>query len=203
MDRPLTPKGAATRKRIVEGAAEVLRESSVVDATLDDIRRQTGTSKSQLFHYFPRGKDELLLAVAQYEADRVLDDQQPHLSCLTSWDAWRRWRDVVVERYRAQGDTCPLGALLLQTGRTTPGARAIVVTLMERWQRELAAGMRAMRDAGHLPPDFDPDQASAALLAGIQGGVAIMLSTGRSTHLEAALDTAITQMRAAGDRVTT
>ncbi|WP_371785882.1 TetR/AcrR family transcriptional regulator [Streptosporangium subroseum] len=201
MQRSLTPKGEATRARIIEGAAQVLRESNVVSATLDDIRQQTGTSKSQLFHYFPGGKDQLLLAVAQYEADRVLDDQQPYLSCLTSWDAWYRWRDVVVERYRSQGDTCPLSALFLQIGRTTPGARAVVVELLNRWQAELAAGIRAMRDGGHLPASYDVDEAAAALLAGVQGGVSIMMSTGRSTHLEAAIDLGIRHLRMSGQEL--
>jgi AcrR family transcriptional regulator len=91
----LTPKGQATRARIIEGAAEVLREQGAAFPTLDDMRNRSGTSKSQLFHYFPDGKDQLLLAVAQYEADRVLDDQQPYLSCLDSWQAWYRWRDTV------------------------------------------------------------------------------------------------------------
>ncbi|MFC7584724.1 TetR/AcrR family transcriptional regulator [Nonomuraea antimicrobica] len=145
---------------------------------MDDVRARTGTSKSQLFHYFPDGKDQLLLAVAQYEADRVLDDQQPYLGCLDSWDAWYRWRDVVVRRYEEQGDHCPLGSLFLQIGRSTPGARAIVVELMRQWQASLAQGVRALQAGGRLPGSFDADQAAAALLAGIQGGVSIMLSTG-------------------------
>jgi AcrR family transcriptional regulator len=37
----------------------------IAKATLDDTRARTGTSKSQLFHYFPEGKDALLLAVAR------------------------------------------------------------------------------------------------------------------------------------------
>ena len=37
----------------------------------------------------------------------------------------------------------------------------------------------------------------AALLAGIQGGVAIMLATGDLSYLEAALDTAIQSLRTA------
>src|SRR3981189_1081797 len=110
MQGALTRKGQATRARIVEGAAEVLREKGVAFATLDDIRARTATSKSQLFHYFPEGKDQLLLAVAQYEADRGVDDQQPYLGCLDSWDAWYGWRDAVVARYEAQGDQCPLGS---------------------------------------------------------------------------------------------
>ncbi|MFF3485696.1 TetR/AcrR family transcriptional regulator [Streptomyces sp. NPDC002701] len=191
-----TVKGRATRARIVEGAAEVLREQGVALTTLDDIRGRTGTSKSQLFHYFPEGKDELLLAVARYEADRVLEDQQPHLGRLDSWESWQRWRDVVVERYERQGDHCQLGALFLQVGRSRPGARAIVTELMRQWQRQLADGIRALQANGLVSLSLDVDRTAAALLAGVQGGVVVMMSTGDSTHLRAALDTGIEHLRA-------
>jgi AcrR family transcriptional regulator len=194
----LTPKGQATRARLVEGAAEVLREKGVATATLDDIGARTATSKSQLFHYFPEGKDQLLLAVAQFEADRVLDDQQPHLSCLDTWESWEKWRNAVVARYEAQGDHCPLGSLFQQVGRATPGARAIVVDLMHQWQEHLASGVRALQRNGLLTTSLDVDETAAALLAGIQGGVSIMLSTGDSTHLRAALDWWITRLRTTG-----
>ncbi|MFD5717933.1 TetR/AcrR family transcriptional regulator [Streptomyces sp. NPDC127036] len=194
----LTAKGRATRSRIVEGAAEVLREKGVASATLDDVMARTRSSKSQLFHYFPTGKDELLVAVARFEAEQVLEDQEPYLSCLDSWEAWGRWRDVVVRRYEEQGDQCPLGSLFLQIGRSTPGTRAIVIELMRRWQESLAAGVRALQAAGSLPADVDVDRRAASLLAAIQGGVSILLSTGESTHLRAALDQGIDDLRYAG-----
>ncbi|MBO1337457.1 TetR/AcrR family transcriptional regulator [Streptomyces sp. VRA16 Mangrove soil] len=195
MPDTLTAKGQATRARIVEGAAEVLREQGVAFTRLDDIRARTGTSKSQLFHYFPDGKDELLLAVARFEADRVLEDQQPHLGRLDSWESWQQWRDVVVERYELQGDHCPLGALFLQVGRSSPGARAIVTELMRQWQEQLARGVRTLQENGLASPRLDADRAAAGLLAGVQGGVTIMMSTGDSTHLRAALDTGIEHLR--------
>ncbi|MDH6215380.1 TetR/AcrR family transcriptional regulator [Streptomyces pseudovenezuelae] len=198
MPGELTAKGRATRSRIVEGAAAVLREKGVGSATLDDVMARTRTSKSQLFHYFPAGKDELLVAVAQFEADRVLEDQQPYLGCLDSWEAWGRWRDVVIERYEAQGEQCPLGSLFLQVGRSTPGMRAIVIELTCRWQESLARGIRALQAGGRLPADLDVDTRAAALLAAIQGGVSILLSTGQSTHLRAALDQGIADLRRAG-----
>ena len=69
LGRPrLTPKGAATRQRLVEGAAAVLRDLGAAGTTLDDICARTSTSKSQIFHYFPGGEEELLLAVASREA---------------------------------------------------------------------------------------------------------------------------------------
>ena len=195
MPDALTEKGRATRARIVEGAAEVLRERGVAFTTLDDIRARTGTSKSQLFHYFPDGKDQLLLAVAQFEADRVLEDQQPYLGRLDTWESWRQWRDVVVARYELQGDHCPLGSLFLQVGRSGPGARAIVTGLMRQWQEQLARGMRALQANGLVSPSLDVERTAAALLAGIQGGVTIMMSTGDSSHLKAALDTGIEHLR--------
>lgn len=194
----LTAKGKATRSRIVEGAAAVLREKGVTSATLDDVMARTRTSKSQLFHYFPAGKDELLVAVAQFEADQVLEDQQPYLGHLDSWEAWEQWRDLVIKRYEAQGDQCPLGTLFMQIGRSTPGTRAIVIELMRQWQASLAAGIRALQASGRLPAEMDVERRAAALLTAIQGGVSILLSTGRSTHLRAALDQGIADLREAG-----
>lgn len=194
--RSLTRKGAATRQRILEGAAAHIREFGVAATTLDDVLARTSTSKSQLFHYFPGGREELLLAVARLEADRVLEDQRPQLDSLTSWAAWQAWRDKVVDRYRRQGRLCPLNSVTSHLGSQTPGAQAVVTELMHRWQTEIAAGVRHMQDAGEIDPGLDPDRAAAALLAGIQGGVLIQMSTGRTTHLEAALDLGIAHLRA-------
>ncbi|QZT61728.1 TetR/AcrR family transcriptional regulator [Mycolicibacterium austroafricanum] len=191
----LTMKGRATRDRIVEGAAAEIRERGVAATTLDDIRARTQTSKSQLFHYFPDGKEQLLLAVAEHEAHMVLEDQQPHLGELTSWAAWRRWRDAVVDRYRRQGQHCPLAVLMSEIGRTTPGAEAVSAALVTKWHGEIATGIRGMQTQGKIADHVDADRTAAALLAGIQGGVGIMLSTGDLGFLEAALDVGIATLR--------
>jgi AcrR family transcriptional regulator len=189
-----TPKGQATRQRIIDGAAAEIRVNGAVGTTLDDVLEHTGTSKSQLFHYFPSGKEQLLLAVAEQEAARVLSDQQPHLSQLTSWAAWQRWRDVVVERYRTQGQQCPLSTVMSEIGRT-PGARAVTSALVDQWRTEIESGVRAMQQQGRIAESVDPSHAAAALLAGIQGGVSVLLNTGDLSYLEAALDVGIANLR--------
>jgi AcrR family transcriptional regulator len=191
----LTAKGAATRQRIIQGAAGVIREVGVGDTTLDDIRMRTATSKSQLFHYFPSGRDELLLAVAQFEADRVLLDQQPHLSDLTTWDAWQRWKAALLRRYRKQGTTCPMAVLMSELGRTDPAAQAVTRSLLLRWRSDLATGVRAMQGNGTASAALDPDRFAGAIVAGIQGGVAILLATGSSADLEAVLDLLLERLR--------
>jgi AcrR family transcriptional regulator len=190
----LTPKGRATRQRIIDGAAAEIRANGAVATTLDDVMARTGTSKSQLFHYFPDGKEQLLLAVAEQEAARVLSDQQPQLSQLTSWAAWQRWRDVVIDRYRRQGQQCPLSTVMSEIGRT-PGAQAVTAALVEQWRGEIEAGVLAMQRQGKIAKTVDASRAAAALLAGIQGGVSVMLSTGDLSYLEAALDVGIGNLR--------
>jgi AcrR family transcriptional regulator len=190
----LTPKGEATRQRIVEAASAEIREFGVT-ATLDDIRARAHASKSQLFHYFPDGREQLLLAVARFEADRVLADQQPQLGDLSSWAAWLAWRDTVVARYREQGQQCPLSALVTQLGRMSPGAQSVVAELMGQWQVDIKAGITRMQAAGEVAAGLDAGRTAAAILAGIQGGVVMLMSTGDLTPLEAALDLGIDHLR--------
>jgi AcrR family transcriptional regulator len=191
----LTTKGAATRQRIVDGAAAEIRDHGVAGTTLDDVLVRTATSKGQLFHYFPGGREELLLAVADYEAGRVLDDQQPYLGQLTSWPAWQNWRDAVVRRYRHQGVHCPLGTLITELGRHSPAARAVTERLIAQWQAAVQAGITAMQRSGQIAPELDAARTAAAIIAAIQGGVTILMATGSSMHLEAGLDTALLFLR--------
>src|SRR5580698_11519661 len=107
----LTPKGTATRARIVAGSADLVLARGVGGTTLDDIRAGTATSKSQLFHYFPGGKAELVGAIASYQGERVLDAQRPYLASLDSWDAWEGWRRAVLDHYGSQTHWgCPVSA---------------------------------------------------------------------------------------------
>ncbi|MEV5965543.1 TetR/AcrR family transcriptional regulator [Kribbella sp. NPDC051952] len=191
----LTAKGLATRGRIIEAAAAEIRDRGVSAVTLDDVGRRSRTGKSQLFHYFPDGKEQLLLAVAEREADRVIDDQQPQLGQLTTWDAWNEWRDVVVEKYRRQGVNCPLGVLMTEIGRHTPAAQAITARLLAQWQHRIQVGIEEMKAAGEIRSDVDPTRASAALIAAIQGGVAILMASGSAQHLEYALDLCLDYLR--------
>ncbi|MER6973310.1 TetR family transcriptional regulator [Nocardioides sp. NPDC000445] len=192
-----TTKGMATRQRMLEGAAAYLRGTDPGNATLDDIRAATQTSKSQIFHYFPGGKEELFLEVARLEAARVIDDQQPHLSELDSWAAWDRWRKAVIARYKAQGVNCPLAALMNQVG-SVPGAAEVSTTLIRRWQDYVQRGIETMQANGSVSAELDAGRTAAAIIAGIQGGVSVLQVTGRTDHLEAILTLLISHLRDSG-----
>lgn len=67
---------------------------------------------------------------------------------------------------------------------------------MGQWQSEIAAGVRNMQATGEISPDLDAGRTGAAIVAGIQGGVVMMMSTGDTIPLEAALDLAIGYLQA-------
>src|SRR4029079_12076360 len=113
----------------------------------------------------------------------VLADQQPHLGALTSWAAWQRRPDTAVDRYRRQGQHCPLAVLMSEIGRSTPGAQAVTAALIAQWHAEIATGVRHMQAQAMVADGVDAERAAAALLAGIQGGVGIMLATGELGYL--------------------
>ncbi|GAA0924779.1 TetR/AcrR family transcriptional regulator [Kribbella koreensis] len=195
MERVLTAKGAATRQRIVEGAALLVRDRGVANVGLDDICASTATSKSQLFHYFPDGKADLMLAVVRYEAEQVITDQLPQLADLTTWRKWQAWRRRVIQIYDAQRAACPLRALTTQLGTADPATREVVDGLTDTWAAYLAAGVQALKDAGEIDPRIDVQKTANSILAAVTGGATLLQSTNRLSYLEDALTEALDNMR--------
>jgi AcrR family transcriptional regulator len=195
----LTTKGAATRSRIVQAAADMLLAHGVRGTSLDDIRAGTATSKSQLFHYFPGGKNELIAAIADFQADRVLNAQRPYLDELDTWESWQGWRDAVVSHYRSQAHWgCPIGALSAELVNSDPSHADDVLGHMLRWQSYLRDGLVRMRRDGLLEEDADPDQLALATFAALHGGLLLTQTMRSIVPLEAALDGALTSLRAHG-----
>lgn len=194
----LTPKGAATRARIVEAAADLILARGVGATSLDDIRAGTATSKSQLFHYFPGGKSDLVGAIAAFQSERVLEAQRPFLDTLDTWEAWEGWRNAVVAHYTSQPSWgCPIGALATELIGNDPGRAAEVAAHLDRWRGYLQAGLARMRDAGLLRADADPESLALAIFGSLQGGLLLTQTMQSSKPLEAALDGALTALRAA------
>jgi AcrR family transcriptional regulator len=193
----LTSKGAATRARIVEAAADLVAHEGAANMSLDDVGRATRTSRSQLFHYFPGGRTELIRAVAAYQAGRTIQDQQPHLSELTSWSAWEAWAEQLagVAASEAVVGGCRIGSLVAQLAHTDVEARAIIAVAFEQWRSLLADGIRAMQATGQIQPTVEADALALATLATIQGGLLLTQSTGSPAPFRTAMDQALAHLR--------
>ena len=155
----MTSRGRRTRAKIVDATADLVFEHGAAGTSLDDVREATGTSKSQLFHYFPSGKKELLAAVVERQTERVLDAQRPALDKLDSWAALRRWRNGVIalQRQLHCAGGCPIGSMADELAEHDPQLRAQLAESFATWQGYIERGLTEMRDRGELRRDAAGD----------------------------------------------
>ena len=161
--RRLTARGAATRARILEAAAELIRAQGAAATTLDEIRAASGTSKSQLYQHFP-DKDTLVRAVIALRGQEVLEFHRQHLDQLDSLRGLQRWRDMMVQRTTAIHGAYGCAPRLTgqRAGDQDEDARNALEGLFELWEELFAAGFERMRSNSTLREDADP----AALATG-------------------------------------
>jgi TetR/AcrR family transcriptional repressor of nem operon len=185
----LTPKGQATRDRIVTAAARLMFDHGVAGTSTGDVEEAAGVSTSQLYHYFG-DKKALVRAVIALQTEIVLNAQQPYLGRLDSMTALRAWRDHVVELQVARGceGGCPIGALGSELAESDADARGEVAVGFGRWERAIRDGLHAMRDRGDLREDADPAQLALATLAALQGGLLLTQIRREPTPMAVALD---------------
>jgi len=189
--RPLTARGAATRSRIVNAAADLFYEHGADRTSLDQVMAASGVSKSQLYHYFA-DKDALVLEVIARQTERVLDAQQPHLRALDSLPALTAWRDAIVRLNRATGGRgCPLGSLASELANESEPARKRLAGSFAMWRDPIEQGLARMRERGELAASADPRELALALLSAVQGGLLLAKTTHSNRPLEVALDMAL------------
>jgi TetR/AcrR family transcriptional regulator, transcriptional repressor for nem operon len=189
--RSLTARGAATRARIVEAAADLIYAHGVDRTSLDEVMAASGVSKSQLYHYFA-DKAALVLEVIALQAERVLAAQQPHLGALDSLRALRAWGQAIV-RLNEQVDMrgCPLGSLANDLANTSESARTRLAADFGTWIDQVEQGLAKMHERGELTKSTNPHELAIALLSAVQGGLLLAKTTRTSRPLEIAMDMAI------------
>ncbi|HEY0237056.1 MAG TPA: TetR/AcrR family transcriptional regulator [Friedmanniella sp.] len=196
MTGTLTERGRLTRQRIIEATGQQILAGGIGGTTLDGVRAATLTSKSQLFHYFPGGKSELVREVASWEGEQLLAAQLPWLDDLSSWESWHAWRDALVAYYLGLGRwACPIGSLAWEAAATDPDLARFVAHSMSLWRGKLADGIRRMRAGGNVGTAVDPERLAAAILAAVQGGLMLSQPERSSWPLEAALDSLLDVLR--------
>jgi len=190
--RRLTARGAATKARILAAAASLVYEGGFANTSLDDVMAATGTSKSQLYHYFA-DKDALIREVIKAQLGRIMAAQEAAgLREVSSWDGLQRWCDHFVTATRAtQGaGGCPLGSLVGELADQSEPARRMLAECFADWQSYLSDGFKAMRDNGELAARADPAELALTMISALQGGLLMAQATRSARPLELALNMA-------------
>ena len=192
----LTPRGMATKLRIVEAAARLVYESGAERVSLDQVMEASGTSKSQLYHYFT-DKDDLLREVIAFQTSRIVQTNAVHLDLLASFDGLIVWRDMVVAGHRAGAGVggCPLGSLAYELAAQSEETRNLLDQSFGAWSEVIEAGLSRMKKLGQLTPRADTRALAVAVLAAIQGGILLSKTARNPEPLELAFDMAFSHIR--------
>jgi AcrR family transcriptional regulator len=192
----LTRRGAATRRRIIGAAAELMYVRGVSSTTLDQVRAASGTSKSQLYNNFA-DKEQLVRAVALFRAEEIMEREHAALQRLRSFNGLVRWSDALVQRNALQKGAygCPLGSIAGEISDQDEVARMALAETFDEWEKLIEAGLRRMQDARTLAADADPRKLAIGLMAALQGGYLLAQAAHDVTPMEIALEMALDHVR--------
>ncbi|MFG2698562.1 TetR/AcrR family transcriptional regulator [Kitasatospora sp. NPDC048407] len=188
-----TRKGEATKARILEAATDLLVTGN--DINLDEVMSLTATSKGQLFHYFPDGKEELRRAAAERHLARLAQQEAP--AALSTWQDWESWIEQILRLHAQQknADACEVAALAGRALDTDQTTRHLVGRMYDQWTTQLADQLTTMQAHGLLRDDAPVTDLASTVLAALQGGAVIDKATGSTLHLTRALRQILTLLR--------
>jgi AcrR family transcriptional regulator len=175
-EQRLTPKGRATRDRIVRTAAELIVAEGLSATNMERVRAAASVSGSQLAHYFA-DKSALIRAVIRRQIDVVLDfHRQPKLGQLDSFDDFERWIDLNLRYLRqigTSGGTPTYHALNAQLAKSDDATRATLAAGYWQWIELLEAAVGRMKERGVLTAEADPRKAALTVVSAHQGGATL------------------------------
>jgi AcrR family transcriptional regulator len=192
----LTTRGIATKTRIVEAAAELVYERGAERVSLDHVMEASGTSKSQLYHYFS-DKADLLREVVSLQSTRIVQANDRHLGQIDTLDALSTWRDMMIQANLAAGliGGCPLGSLASELASQSEETRKLIDRSFGAWSAVIEMSLTRMKELGQLKPRAEPKALAVATLAAIQGGILLSKAARSTEPLELALDMAFAHIR--------
>jgi TetR/AcrR family transcriptional repressor of nem operon len=194
-------RGLPTRARIVESATRLFYINGVSFTTLDDIRRASNTSESQLYNHFP-DKMALIHAVIEVQSQAVLAREEGRLGGVRTLTGLRRWRDALVQANTLQDGSygCALGAMSTELSDKDERSRKALALAFKRWHQLLVETLTRLRDLGALSIEVDPHKLGTGLLAALQGGYILAQSAHNPQPMADALDMALDRIASFASR---
>ena len=193
---PKTGRGRASRERIVERAAELFAERGVAATSLDEVLAAAGAGKSQLYHYF-RGRDELVAAAVGLRCAQVLAGLTQALGAVASLAELEQALAGFADEYEQMGlPGCPIGSLAAEVAERNEDARRRAAAAFDAWEQLFADALERMRARGELRADAPSAVLATALLASIEGGMALSQARKDAASLRIAVESGLAQARA-------
>src|SRR5215470_11946622 len=128
-----------TKQRMIDSAVALLRERGAAGVTVESVLARSGAPRGSVYHHFPGGRSELILAAARQAGDHIaamIDQSVADGDPRAALDRFVQfWKHALNATDYLAG--CPIVALSVGSHQDTPEAAELVREVFTRWHHAL------------------------------------------------------------------
>ena len=177
-----SPRGARTKRRIMETAFDLFHIKGVAGTSPDEIIAASGTGKGQFYYYFAN-KSDLVHQVLESHLDLIETGKAPVKHDIQSWDDLELWfiqHIDLQDRFR-MARACPFGTIANGLSEQDDLIRVDLCRIFEAVKSKIAAFFTKEKAQGRLAPVVN-EEALADYCLGVVQGAMLMGKIKRTRH---------------------
>ena len=163
-----------TREQILDAAGRLIHLRGFHNTTVDDILRESGVGKGNLYYYF-KSKDELGFAALERTLRRLHEEVFENIFApgVDPWTQLDHFLEYSVERARSDGciGGCPLGNLALEMSDVHEGFRVRLSDAFVQLRSKMEATLNRAKAQGTLRVGTDIPRLANFVLAAFEGAL--------------------------------
>jgi len=165
-------RGAATRARIIQSAADLFHKQGVGATSPDQVIEASQTGKGQFYHYF-KSKEGLVHEVLQTYLDDITKGTAPLSYEIDSWEDLERWffSNIELQKRFRMTRGCPFGTIGNEVTEKDELIRQDLSLIFEIVKHKLAAFFIKEKAKGRLSQDVNEEQLADFCISTIQGAM--------------------------------
>ena len=156
----------------MDAAGRLIHLRGFHNTSVDDILRESGVGKGNLYYYF-KSKDELGYAALDRTLERIQEEILERLSAsgVDPWTQLERFLEYAVERARREGCVggCPLGNLALEMSDIHEGFRTRLSDAFSQVRSKIEETLDRAKCEGTLRTGTDIPRLANFILAAFEG----------------------------------
>ena len=165
-----TERGERTRRRMVRGAAALLRERGYTGTGFREVIDATGAPRGSIYHHFPGGKAQLAQEAVEYVAELAREAIREPLDAGDPIGALRAFVALWLADFERSGFRagCPIAAVAVESHDDAPELLESAAAAFAAWQRAFS---KSLRTAGLKPARAE--RLANLVVSAVEGAIVI------------------------------
>jgi TetR/AcrR family transcriptional regulator, transcriptional repressor for nem operon len=166
-------KGEETKQRIIHATRRLLRYQGYADTSIDDICKEAGVTRGNLYFYF-KSKEELACIAVEDSGNRHIPFFQTLME--DEPDPLKRIElliDGIIGYYAARGDkaSCLFGKIAQEVGDSNRPIAETANRFFLEWGQMLGSEFEQAKKEGLISMDADGESLAYLVISGIEGAL--------------------------------